>query len=848
MVKQRSIISRRFFFGNYREAFFNIFKYLYPGDAKHFSKVSQSTNATYNQILLNSVYAQRIVELNQEKGKRKNIVIDAFNEIQKRRQENPKKIDIEKMSNQMQVVDTIEEFNNNFKEFCGGKKNTTWKIMEIVRKRLSFFIAGSSVLYSMLKRPNETNIFSKDKKEALEMIFDKNFKDADIDIFCALELNPTTLKDKGIKSEKEFMEYRDSNLRRKNKELHSLLEDIKKVIDYEYYVTRHNEVLAILPKDPKKHRKIQIVLKDYQSLQTHLVFADLDCTRFALFGNQVLSTQEGINALFSKKNILPKHLSKVSFMDRIEKYEHRGFQTKFERVSFFKEDTDEKDLNTKNIEDREDIDYGAYSNIDVSYALVDDCIKNKGPPQAENVESKKRINPFTFKLNDKLEGSIEVSIYNTIKHFLSIDRSLKYKEFTHSLSLAYRFQIRRCYICRKFISYQSKKKCLECGFCSKCLVYNTKMRKLNSTMNNRIAIVTGARIKIGFACCLKLLRAGCTVIGTTRFVKDARYRYRKERDFHQWKNNLYLFPLDLKNGENVTKFIRYIKSNFPKIHVLINNAAITVRRPIQYYKTLIGREYYGLKQIERKKHLAIDIKPGKKRNNKNKQIISTHSKENKNEVYKADQKFGNRTETKKYMQLIRSTLSSVQYYMNDEDRYSRKEGKKYFPPRRTDQYGEQIDLRRENSWTQKINELDPIELLEVQAVNNIAPQILVSQLFENLIPHNNSKSPSYVINVTSDEGFFDEYSRFKNSNHPHTNISKSALNQLTRSSATYFAKNGVLMNSVDVGWSSSARLVVLRGLKAPLSMEDAAARTLHPIFSRSELYGKLFCNFQPVRW
>jgi len=40
-----------------------------------------------------------------------------------------------------------------------------------------------------------------------------------------------------------------------------------------------------------------------------------------------------------------------------------------------------------------------------------------------------------------------------------------------------------------------------------------------------IALVTGARIKIGFEIALKLLRDGATVIATSRFFKDAYLRY-----------------------------------------------------------------------------------------------------------------------------------------------------------------------------------------------------------------------------------------------------------------------------------------------------------------------------------
>jgi hypothetical protein len=68
---------------------------------------------------------------------------------------------------------------------------------------------------------------------------------------------------------------------------------------------------------------------------------------------------------------------------------------------------------------------------------------------------------------------------------------------------------------------------------------------------------------------------------------------------------------------------------------------------------------------------------------------------------------------------------------------------------------------------------------------------------------------------------------------------------LTRSSSQYFARNGVLMNSVDTGWISSA----IQTYKAPpLTCEDGAARVLEPILSRSRKYGLLLKYFESAKW
>jgi NAD(P)-dependent dehydrogenase (short-subunit alcohol dehydrogenase family) len=59
-------------------------------------------------------------------------------------------------------------------------------------------------------------------------------------------------------------------------------------------------------------------------------------------------------------------------------------------------------------------------------------------------------------------------------------------------------------------------------------------RNQTADFNGFVALVTGARIKIGFEIAVKLLRDGATVIATTRFWKDAFLRYQKQPDYEKW--------------------------------------------------------------------------------------------------------------------------------------------------------------------------------------------------------------------------------------------------------------------------------------------------------------------------
>jgi len=61
--------------------------------------------------------------------------------------------------------------------------------------------------------------------------------------------------------------------------------------------------------------------------------------------------------------------------------------------------------------------------------------------------------------------------------------------------------------------------------CFICGDFNFLKRNQKADLTGLIALVTGARIKIGFEIAIKLLRDGATVIATTRFWKDAFLRY-----------------------------------------------------------------------------------------------------------------------------------------------------------------------------------------------------------------------------------------------------------------------------------------------------------------------------------
>jgi NAD(P)-dependent dehydrogenase (short-subunit alcohol dehydrogenase family) len=167
------------------------------------------------------------------------------------------------------------------------------------------------------------------------------------------------------------------------------------------------------------------------------------------------------------------------------------------------------------------------------------------------------------------------------------------------------------------------------------------------------------------------------------------------------------------------------------------------------------------------------------------------------------------------------------------------------------------DTQANNSWTQKVEEVDPLELLEVQLCNATAPFILVSRLRPAMRAAVAAGARrAYVVNVSAMEGQFSR--RYKGAGHPHTNMAKAALNMLTRTSAgEMFETDRILMTAVDTGWITDERphheklRIAAEGWHAPLDLVDGAARVYDPIVrgeAGEDVYGCFVKDFEPSPW
>ncbi len=393
---------------------------------------------------------------------------------------------------------------------------------------------------------------------------------------------------------------------------------------------------------------------------------------------------------------------------------------------------------------------------------------------------------------------------------------------------------RHCYVCkvdfrRVHFFYDS--------MCSDCGDFNYAKRFRNVDLSGKVALITGARVKIGFQASLMLLRAGAEVIATTRFPNDAAERYAREADFSAWSHRLQLHGLDLRHAPSVEIFARYIVSTRDRLDVLINNAAQTVRRPPGFSRHLLEGEQRrpGVLPAVSQPLLAG-----------HREVLAALSPERSAGLVPTwrshDPGLGIHSS---------AALSLVPYDLEEASDAQTH----LFPTGRLDADLQQVDLRTVNSWRLTLSEVATAEMLEVHLVNAVAPFILCSKLKPVML--RDRTEPGHIVNVSAMEGSFSRHT--KTDKHPHTNMAKAALNMLTLTSAPDYAKSRIFMNAVDTGWVTdedplhhAERKIEELDFQPPLDIVDGAARVVDPVFEAVRTqefpFGCFFKDYRPTPW
>jgi NAD(P)-dependent dehydrogenase (short-subunit alcohol dehydrogenase family) len=357
--------------------------------------------------------------------------------------------------------------------------------------------------------------------------------------------------------------------------------------------------------------------------------------------------------------------------------------------------------------------------------------------------------------------------------------------------------------------------------CPSCATLNRDRRAARTDLTGRTALLTGGRAKIGMYIALRLLRDGAHTTITTRFPNDAVRRFAGLPDSADWLHRLRVVGIDLRDPAQVVALADAVRARGP-LDILINNAAQTVRRSAGAYAQLIAAESAPLPDgplpelvtFGHAQGASVTALPGQAPGH---QDLTPH---------------------------LLTTLALVSGSASPE---------RIAASTAIDAGGLVPDLAPVNSWTQRVHEVDPLELLEVQLCNVTAPFVLVSRLRPAM-----AAAPArrkYVVNVSAMEGQFGR--GYKGPGHPHTNMAKAALNMLTRTSAQEMRTDGILMTSVDTGWITDERphptkmRLADEGFHAPLDLVDGAARVYDPIVRGElgeDLYGCFLKDYAPSPW
>jgi NAD(P)-dependent dehydrogenase (short-subunit alcohol dehydrogenase family) len=388
---------------------------------------------------------------------------------------------------------------------------------------------------------------------------------------------------------------------------------------------------------------------------------------------------------------------------------------------------------------------------------------------------------------------------------------------------------RACYICKK---HYTRVDSFYHQLCPDCAALSHAKRDARTDLTGKRALLTGGRAKIGMYIALRLLRDGAHTTITTRFPRDAVRRFSSLPDSADWLHRLRVVGIDLRDPAQVIALTDAVAAAGP-LDILINNAAQTVRRSPGAYAPLAEAELAPLPDGPLPELLTFghtnDAHP-----------LALAASVASHPILAAATADRQRSSADA---LTSEALAAGSTSLS-----------RLAAGTAIDAGGLVPDTHDANSWTQHVQEVEPLELLEVQLANMTAPFLLISRLRPAMAA--STAHRKYIVNVSAMEGVFSR--RYKGPGHPHTNMAKAALNMLTRTSAQeMFETDGILMTSVDTGWITDERphptkiRLAEEGFHAPLDLVDGAARVYDPVVQGEagvDLFGVFLKDYRRSDW
>lgn len=295
--------------------------------------------------------------------------------------------------------------------------------------------------------------------------------------------------------------------------------------------------------------------------------------------------------------------------------------------------------------------------------------------------------------------------YHLLQNLDKIDSYKKLKE----MSIVNK---QKCYTClQNGITHFSNVSCISCGYTN----YLQCQRTFDATKVR--ALVTGCRHTIGHQICLKLLRNGATVVGTSRYPCLAYRNFRLESDFETFKRRLYIHQIDFRSMTMI-KTIENILRDY-SINTYVNNAFLTVKPcrdeillTVQHEQKLQMLEYHD----ERVSLLSRNLLSIKYDN-----------------VHMLKNTFTEPTEQSTDLAQVNTQLESLQDH------------NKNILVRPVD------GVLTNNTWNKGIENLEDLELVELNLVNNMATTYIIKEVVKYFRTMQNQNP--VLIQVTSSEAF-----------------------------------------------------------------------------------------------
>ncbi|KAJ4392801.1 hypothetical protein N0V91_011251 [Didymella pomorum] len=356
---------------------------------------------------------------------------------------------------------------------------------------------------------------------------------------------------------------------------------------------------------------------------------------------------------------------------------------------------------------------------------------------------------------------------------------------------------RLCYICRLSLTatYSTQPAMyMPCGSfnLASSRISEPSTLTLPATFN---ALVTGARINLGYHTTLRLLRCGARVLATTRYPRDAVTRYAQESDFSMWKDRLRVLGADFRCAADVFALVEETRrclrdwGGAKNLHLLVNNAAQTLTDSVRKEERSMKR---GVSLLQTAAESNIYAQSSYKARVRGRGLLMA--------LGGVDKERGliDNGDPQDMPSIADSRLITTSIGTSSE-----------------------LETYTKSSWVQSLFEIPHEDVISAHSVNTFVPLILRRELLplmgeKQTLPENSddlqyeaahSKPEGYIVNVSSREGIFEDRTRStgKAGKQVHTNMSKAALNMITETeAASAWQTRRIAMNMVDPGYMSAA--------------------------------------------